>query len=166
MKFKLHSPWQKFPASVFSFICCAEIDGCLSLRSCSIWRICTRVQSVGRDLSSLLCSLVHTLPIERLLCRRWGGGILGGEQPGYKIIIISVEEEEEEEECVHRPQEEKDPLVCWSIQVLTDGWSLDGRNCNYPQSASSFWTKLGWVNLQLLLIPFLLIAVDPPWTQW
>jgi hypothetical protein len=31
MKFKLHSPLQKFPASVFSFNCCAEIDGCLSL---------------------------------------------------------------------------------------------------------------------------------------
>jgi hypothetical protein len=25
MKFKLHSPLQKFPASVFSLICCAEI---------------------------------------------------------------------------------------------------------------------------------------------
>jgi hypothetical protein len=78
---------------------------------------------VGRDLSSLLCSLVHTLPIERLLCRRWGGGILGGEQPGYKIIIISVEEEEE---CVHRPQEEKHPLL-----LLIDP--------SFDQ-----WVELGW----------------------
>jgi len=64
----------------------------------------------GEILVALLCSLVHTLPLESLLCRRWGGGILGGEQPGYKIIIIiSVEEEEE---CVHRPQEEKDHCFC------------------------------------------------------
>ncbi len=85
---------------------------------------------MGRDLSSLLCSLVHTLPLERLLCRRWEGGILGGEQPGYKIIIISVEEKEEEE-CVHRPQEEKDPLL-----LLIDP-SFDR------------WVDLGWWKLQL-----------------
>jgi hypothetical protein len=63
------------------------------------------------------------------LCRRWGGGILGGEQPGYKIIIISVEEEEEE--CVHPPQEEKDPLL-----FLIDP-SFDR------------WVELGWWKLQL-----------------
>jgi hypothetical protein len=86
---------------------------------------------VGRDLSSLLCSLVHTLPIECLLCHRWGGGILRGEQAGYKIIIISVEKEEEEEECVHRPQEEKHPLL-----LLIDP-SFDR------------WMELGWWKLQL-----------------